>query len=297
VEAGLLAAYIRPMSKEGKHHYVPVFYLKQWVSGDDRKLCEYTRPRALIQTKRIGPKSTGFVHGLYSIPGLPAEEVQYIEKKYMQKLDDKAARALQAMLAQSPGDISLAEELTISWAAFLYSLILRSPEIITVMGIELERQRAIFRSMSTDTASMTDAEGIRHTVTVKHRPRHAQEFLPGFIAGQVVRELVAMRWKTISTASTNHPMLTSDRPVIMTNGFAHPEGHVGIPISPTMLFLATRPEGTYQTINAMSAEQLVISVNHNVSQHAIDYVYGVDDREWLFVSMRLGMRVPSTPIG
>jgi hypothetical protein len=284
------------MSKEGKHHYIPVFYLKQWRSGNDRKLCEFTRPRALISTKRVGPRGTGFVHGLYSIPGLPAEQAQYIEKKYMQKLDNKAATALRAMLKQSPGQISLSEELKISWAAFLYSLILRSPEIIAAMAIELERQRAIFRSMSTDTASAV-VDGVRHTVTVKHRPLHAQEFLPGFIAGQVVRELVAMRWQTISTASADHPMLTSDRPVIMTNGFAHAEGHVGIPISPTMLFLATRPEGTYQTINAMSAEQLVISVNHNVAQHAIDYVYGVDAREWIFVSMRLGMRVQSTPIG
>ena len=296
MEAAVVATYIRPMSREGKHHYIPVFYLKQW-NGDNHKICEFSRPRALVTTKRVGPKSTGFVHGLYSIPGLPAEEAQYIEKKYMQKLDDKAARALQRMLTQPPGQIVLSEELTIYWAAFLYSLILRSPEIIAVMGVELETKRTEFRSMSIGTASITDADGVRHTVTVKHRPLHAQEFLPGFIAGQVVRELVAMRWQTISTASANHPMLTSDRPVIMTNGFAHPEGHVAIPISPTLLFLATRPEGTYEAINSMNSDELVISVNNNVCIHAIDYVYGLDDREWLFVAERLGRRVQSTPIG
>ena len=27
-----------------KHHYIPVFYLQQWVRREDGKLCEFSRP-------------------------------------------------------------------------------------------------------------------------------------------------------------------------------------------------------------------------------------------------------------
>jgi hypothetical protein len=31
------------MSKQGRHHYIPIFYLKQWAR-DDGMLCEFSKP-------------------------------------------------------------------------------------------------------------------------------------------------------------------------------------------------------------------------------------------------------------
>jgi hypothetical protein len=216
----------------------------------------------------------------------------------MQKLDDKAARALRAMLAAGTGDIDLSDTLSTAWASFLYSLILRVPETMTTMQKQLDDYRAKFAAMSTNTASITDGDGIRHTVEVKHRELKVQEVLPGFLSpGLVVRELVAMQWRTKVLTAASHRMLTSDRPVIMTNGFAHHEGHVAIPLSPTTLFIATRNDETYSKINGMSDDLTVRAVNSKVCEQAIDYVYGADDRQLRFVANRLGKRIQSTPLG
>jgi hypothetical protein len=256
------------MSKEGKDHYIPVFYLKQW-NGTDHQLCEFSRQDGKINHQRIGPKGTGFMPGLYSVPGLPPEKARYVETEFMQKLDDKAARALRTMLAAGTSDINLSDKCSVAWASFLYSLILRVPETMTTMQKQLD-----------------DCE------------LKVQEVLLGFLSPDlVVRELVAMQWRTKSLAAASCTMLTSDRPVIMTNGFAHHEGHVAIPLSPTTLFVATRNVETYSKINAMSDDVTVKAVNSKVCEQAIDYVYGVDDRQLRFVANRLGRRIQSTPLG
>jgi hypothetical protein len=81
------------MSKEGKHHYIPVFYLKQWAGADER-ICEYKQRYHGVLPKRVYPDATGYVHGLYNVPGLPSEDIQYVEKRFMQAVDDRASVAL-----------------------------------------------------------------------------------------------------------------------------------------------------------------------------------------------------------
>jgi hypothetical protein len=47
----------------------------------------------------------------------------------------------------------------------------------------------------------------------------------------------------------------------------------------------------------MSADLTVEAVNSKVSEQAINYVYGIDDRQLRFVANRLGKRIQSTPLG
>jgi hypothetical protein len=61
--------------KEGdKHHYIPKFYLKQWVNPADpnRELCEFSRPYKIVKPRRTDPDGTGYQRGLYTFPK-PAE--------------------------------------------------------------------------------------------------------------------------------------------------------------------------------------------------------------------------------
>jgi hypothetical protein len=48
--------------------------------------------------------------------------------------------------------------------------------------------------------------------------------------------------------------------------------------------VATRNAETYSKINAMSADLTVEAVNSKVSEQAINYVYGIDDRQLRFVA-------------
>jgi hypothetical protein len=60
------------MSSEPKHHYIPVFYLKQWAQTDGQ-ICEFSRPYKEVKPRRTYPDGTGYVRGLYTFRELSAE--------------------------------------------------------------------------------------------------------------------------------------------------------------------------------------------------------------------------------
>jgi hypothetical protein len=122
------------MSEPNRHHYIPVFYLKQWT-GSDGQLCEYSRPHEKIRARRKHPNATGYVDGLYSLPDVPPEEAQRIEM--MKGVDDWAAKTLNRLLeyGASPGKPDA--RLGLGWCRFLYSLIVRNPEHVQLAGQQM----------------------------------------------------------------------------------------------------------------------------------------------------------------
>lgn len=87
------------MSEPVRHHYIPIFYLKRWT-GTDGKLCEYSQPHAQTKVLRKAPRSTAFVRGLYTVPGVPPEAAQFVEKKFMKLTDDWASQAVEVLQAR-----------------------------------------------------------------------------------------------------------------------------------------------------------------------------------------------------
>lgn len=285
------------MSKEGKHHYIPVLYLKQWA-GSDRKVCEFKRRYGGVLPRRVHPDSTGYVHGLNTVPNLPPEEAQYIETEYLQKLDHKASLALEKLITGSSLRTETSPMLTVAWASFLYSLILRTPEVLSIMQDRFDKTRADLASMSEDSRTITDDDGNERTIVVHQKDIKAPEFLPTFLSSKlVIRGLAAMQWAVKSVRGAKHALLTSDRPVIMTNGLAKPTDHLALPLSPMMLFFATNSQETHNSIASMTANQLVETSNNKVAEQAVKFVYGVDDSQLRFVVNRFGKRVQSTPLG
>jgi hypothetical protein len=152
--------------------------------------------------------------------------------------------------------------------------------------------------MREDSRAITGKDGDEHTVVVHHKDIKAPELLPTFLASKLaIRGLAAMQWAVKSVRGAKHPLLTSDRPVIMTNGLAKPTDHLALPISPTLLFFATNSKETYNSIASMTSNKLVETANNKVSEQAIKYVYAVDNSQLRFVANRLGKRVQSTPLG
>lgn len=274
------------MSKDGKHHYIPVFYLKRWV-GSDGKLCEYSRPYDTVRPRRVHPDATGYVHGLYTIPGLPpeSEQAQYVEKKFLQKVDDWAARAIVAL---SNNEVT-SSHLCVAWSIFLYSLMLRTPEhLLSIAGKLADTHKHL--------VSLTDADALN--LLPPPNIISAAEVLPEIANSQlVIRGLLSMQWTVRTLNRSTHTLLTSDRPIVMTNGLAKPNDQLLIPISPTQLFILTNSNEVQRLINRWDESDLVRIVNDRVAGQAIKYVYGTNDRQLRFVSNRLGRRFPATPLG
>ena len=110
-----------------RHHYVPIFYLLPWL-GADRKLCEYSRPYREAKPFRKHPAATGYVDGLYTVPGLPPDQAQFVERQFMKVNDDWAAKAQQLLHSPNAKSDDMTAQMSVAWARFIYSLIVRNPE-------------------------------------------------------------------------------------------------------------------------------------------------------------------------
>ncbi len=87
------------MSAQGRHHYIPIFYLKQW-SGEDGRICEFSKPHDRVKPRKVHPTGTAYMDGLNAVHGLPREEEQYLEDVFYKTADDDAARALRHMFGR-----------------------------------------------------------------------------------------------------------------------------------------------------------------------------------------------------
>lgn len=117
-----------------KHHYIPVFYLKQW-RGADRRLCEYKRIGSKVVTRRTFPDGTGYRKDLYRVDGLPDPIAQAVEQEFMRLIDTEANYTLQKLLCgdEAPWDVRQRS----AWTRFLLSLRFRNPEAVAILKSQM----------------------------------------------------------------------------------------------------------------------------------------------------------------
>jgi hypothetical protein len=213
------------VSEPTRHHYIPVFYLKQWC-GTDGGLCEFSRPYKETKAKRKAPKATGYMERLYTVPSLPEEDQQFVEKRFLQQVDSQAAEFLRFILSSPRTFMDIGIERKIAWSRFLYSLMVRTPQVLEYMQRKID----------------TDPDH-------PHVSLAAPELLPGLMNSKKMIPVIAnMSWSAAYLDSTRFPMLTSDRPLIMTNGLAKSDAHMAIPLTPRVLFLAVKEDHMYREI-------------------------------------------------
>lgn len=88
------------MSAPLDHHFIPAFFLAQWVSASG-KLIEYTIKRDKLIAKPVGPRATGFEAQLYSFPELPPDAAHFLEETFFNYADRVAADALRLRSSNS----------------------------------------------------------------------------------------------------------------------------------------------------------------------------------------------------
>ena len=99
-----------------------------------------------------------------------------------------------------------------------------------------------------------------------------------------------MPWWVIDTDPNDYPLLTSDRPVIRTNGLNAPNGHIALPIGPHRVFVVAKDQQTLNVIRSSNARQIVREVNRQVCDYAVKYVYSIDDTQLEFVEKHFATR-------
>jgi hypothetical protein len=289
------------MSKDQKQHYIPEFYQKQWA-GSDGRLCEYSIRYKGVEGRMTHPAGSGYKPGVYTIPGVSPEIANYTENVFLSRVDTGASAALTNMLSPDPEPWNT--DLKSEWIRFLMSLMHRTPERVAYLKsiVEAEYPKLIeeYRAKWPDVRRPSDPETFEE-FQAKTAPNpsgraHAL-LLQKLIDSKLVGEHIGkMQWRVLTLSNAPHPFLTSDRPIIMTNGLTGPDAHFGLPISPQHVFLATTNEETFLKIQAIDPNQLLQNVNNKVASQAVKYVYGCDDSQIEFVAERIGMAIPSTPL-
>jgi hypothetical protein len=286
-----------------RNHYLPVFYLKQWA-GPDGCVCEFSRPHKIVKPRRTHPAGTGYERGLYRFDGLPPIAANFLEQQFLLHVDDRAYFALCHLLADF---VDFDAETHSAWSRFMMSLLHRNPEAIarikrrTAEYVEsggLQEYWATHVSVRADNEFHTYEE-FRSMVTDDRVQGIALNVLHSIMDSERVGTLLnRMVWGVIAVQRPKFPILTSDRPLIMTNGLVNPGSHILLPISPDRVFVGAATRETMDEIAKMAnnTNRFVGTINDFIAKQARKYVYGTDDRQLRFVENRLGQRIRSTPL-
>jgi Protein of unknown function (DUF4238) len=226
-------------NKPRDHHFIPVFYLKQWASSSTKKVIEYRKPRDNFVSKPVGPRKTGFQTDLYSFPELPPEIAQHIEEVFLQHSDNYAALAHQRILTWDKS--AWPAEMIQAWARCIMHMLLRHPDVVAEMRVAAA---AIWQAAGGESQRIYDQE-----VRKPGDPETFQDYLTGIdpaitskirmnmiiraIDNQAIGEtIIKMNWNVIDVNRSSKTLLISDRPVLIYN-FSRPDGWIALPVSPT----------------------------------------------------------------
>lgn len=278
-----------------RHHFIPQFFSRLWA-GRDGKLCEYSRPHKQLVARRKPPKAVGFEFDLYSLPGAVLEDLAFLEDRFFAIGDQRACDALQVLLTGKPEPLSA--ELRAAFTRLLISFHHRTPERVRHIreGLALETEHLLQRTWEEFRIGIraplppgVDFDRIAKSLLEETRKFSWGESLMRLVNSDLVGPAIyAMRWATRRLERSDHDLLTADHPLIRSNGFAHAQGHIALPLGPKVLFLATNNAAAERAILSQSDNQIVRDANRETLRHAKRFVYATGEQHMAFVDRRLG---------
>lgn len=287
------------MSQPRKHHYIPVFYLKQWTNTNG-KLIEYSRThRGALVAKPVGPKSTGFQRDLYAFADCPAEIAQYLEREFLKRTDSLAAKALSKLF--SGNAVPWTAELRSAWSRFTINFLVRHPhpfaEIKAALHDSWLRPDDVTEQEYERLRQADDPPTFREWVLLQGnnladriRIRLIQTAMDNDAVGE---RFNAMLWDVLDVSRSRFRLLTSDWPL-------HKEINGErmlflLPISPSVLFTAATHVEIFQNLRRTQPDELVKKINEITVSRARLYVYSSDRNPERFISRRMSSSMVAPP--
>jgi len=277
-----------------KHHFAPRCYIKRWARPDGKVVEFKRRAHGRVEARPTATKGTGYRRNLYTVPGAAPGRQNLVESRYLRRVDTEASLCLDAALGPD-AMIPLARRS--HWARFVMRMMRGSPDKVA----EVEAKAR--------TSSQTQAQLYQAEWEKLRRPEDPESWaeamevlgedgLDGFGARalpklsdlpRVGEAIVNMKWTIASRAVMPVSFLTSDKPVVTSNGLARPGAFILLPISPNTVFMATRDTETIQNFaRQFETGELIEKLNHTVTAQAHEFVYGQSEDAVGFVEERLG---------
>jgi hypothetical protein len=288
------------MSVPSKHHYIPVFYLKQW-RGTDGRLCEYKRIAGRTVARRTFPDGTGYLKDLYKVEGLPDPIAQAVEQKFMHLVDTEANYALQKLLR---GDATPWDSRARSaWTRFILSLRFRNPEAVFIIKTQmvalwqaiLENMRRNYDTVRYEGDPPTFEEFVARTsaeAPLKAAMQLLQEIIDNARVGPTIFE---MQWSPVSLPLRVFPCSLLTGCSTCRTVLGERDAYIALPIGPRVLFVADHDGASPRGLAALDPTSTVRNVNMAVVHQARQFVWGLDESQLRFVQNRMG-RAPDRPV-
>ena len=288
------------MSTPRDHHFIPVFYLKQWANLNG-KLVEYTIKHGKLIAKVVGPRSTGYETDLYAFNELPPDVRQYVEQKFFNYADNIASIALDRHLGASREPWT--PELLSAWSRFMIGIHLRHPDAMPELragaqaiwdgsGPSSQRAYSSIRKPE-DPETFDEYLEVRDPlIAVKMRMNMVIKSFDNDILGTLVNGL---RWAIMDISASPIRFLSTDRPVGLFN-LNQPKAMVWMPISPTKLFVGAREPQALTLLKARKPREIVTNVNTFIVGRARRFVWAQDTSQERFIQNRMSKNMEPTPL-
>lgn len=273
-----------------KHHYIPVFYLREWTNAEGR-LVEFSRPTGNeVKPRPAAPKGTGYERGLYRLSHLTGDEAEAFERIFFGQVDNRAKDAMEIVLGRQPWKWT--DRSRTAWTRFLVGMFFRNPE-------RIRATRKYIEEFSLDTFDIDEV-----TYNAQKKPGdpdyleylvrsvefNAIEWTTSMIANSnIARHLINMRWSVRDIGGTGLTLFTSDRPIIMTNGLIYDHAHLVMPVSPTKAFVACNTVEQEKLLLGMSNMDFIRASNEQVLKYAQQYAWNTDDQMVNIANRYLGV--------
>ena len=263
-----------------KHHYIPEFYTKRWAI-DNGKMVRFKRtPNGKIHHKKVTPGAIGYEYNLYTDPKLSGHDAQVIEDKLFRSVDQCGSNIIIDLIK---GRMPLTSKSRSKWVAFMLSLACRTPKDLS----------ACKKAFALLVEELSPNESIDPMVP----DQLAKNYLWTFMRNKFLGDLLAnMTWDIIDFTGSGYSLLTSDNPIIMSNGLQPLAGHCAIALSPAHLFCCSWIGPYRSNIISLTKEELANRFNTYIVQRAREFVISVDETPLGFVEKNFGVHPMPSPL-
>lgn len=269
------------MSIPRDHHFLPKFYTARWVTSGS--LICYTRPRPYgpLHGRAASPKAVGKRRDLYRYTeGFDEIDRQRIEVKLFGPIETRASEALRKIDEGEPGSGSD----KIGLVQFVLSLQFRSPSRIDHLLLELKKR----------------FEGIDLKY---HEPLEFNEFdrdlvldlVGDLISSDILIEAIGEMQAFRVDVPSDHKLLTSDHPLIISQGIDHQDAFIILPYAPDRLVIFARRESTVARFSDQDPKLLAYELNDAVVRQARHFVISPDQSSRRFIDNRFLRNTKSLP--
>ena len=239
---------------------MPQAYLERWTRNG--KLFRYIRPRGAegpLECKPKTPKGVAYKRDLYSLPDIiDARDTQKLELEFFQRIDDRAAVAIQKIergeRGQSADRVALAQ--------FMISLLHRTPSRLQDLRDEL--------SSTTDGAPYQGLEGADFDAKVKATANRLLAILVESPEG--ARIVGKLDIHLLKLGEGKPCFLTSDRPITISSQLIAPGAFMILPISPKSLVMLCNDKEIVRSFATQGDKRLAEGINQAIVEQAKEVV-------------------------